>query len=378
MITLFWLRKNQANRKGECPIWCSISMHQSKAEFSCKISVHPDQWDQRTGSAIGKNAEYINPHLELIEEKLLRIKRQLQSDEKEISPQIIKEMLLEKKAKAAIFSDLEKEHYTIKILRLKSNSVKNENSHRANLNNFLKETKQQNISAEEIDESFMDDFEAYLDYHVSKNHNYKIRHLRLVKQILKWAKKKKKIKDNPIENLAWVNGEDDATPILSSYDVHKIESTIFKNEALQQVADRFLIQVYTGFSYIDLVNFQPDMDIVENFIKKERQKTNVEAIIPVLDKLKALLAKYGGTPPHISNVNYNGHLKSLATICGIRINLTTRVARKTGGQLWLDSGLSIEAVSRILGHSNIRTTQKSYVKVTETRIEMEMKKNGLW
>jgi len=52
--------------------------------------------------------------------------------------------------------------------------------------------------------------------------------------------------------------------------------------------------------------------------------------------------------------------------------------KKSASQVWLDSGMSIEAVSRMLGHASINTAQKFYVKVGETRIEMELKKIGLW
>jgi len=60
MTILYWVRKNQTNRKGECPIWYSISMHPLKDEFSCKISIHPQHWDQAAQQASGPLASYIN------------------------------------------------------------------------------------------------------------------------------------------------------------------------------------------------------------------------------------------------------------------------------------------------------------------------------
>ncbi|MDJ1504982.1 site-specific integrase [Xanthocytophaga agilis] len=378
MTILYWLRKNQANRKGECPIWCSISKHPYKAEFSCRCSVHPNEWDQANQQATGKQAEFLNAHLEQIMARLLNIRLQLQAQDKPILPQAIKDIFFAKPEKIIFLKDLLTEHFNEKKLRLKPNSLKNEKSRRQNIIRFLAETEQANIAVEEIDESFMDDLEIFLQYKITTDHNYKIKHLRLVKETLTWAKKRKKIKANPLQDITWINGEDQSTPVLSSYEVHKIESTIFTSESLQHAADRLLIQIYTGFSYIDLVNFKPDTDIVGKWIKKERQKTNIEAIIPVMEKLKLILAKYEGIPPVISNAKYNEQLKSIAKICGIRMKLSSRVARKTAGQLWIDAGVSIESVSKMLGHANIKTTQKAYVKVTEKRIELELKKTGLW
>ena len=62
------------------------------------------------------------------------------------------------------------------------------------------------------------------------------------------------------------------------------------------------------------------------------------------------------------------------TLCDIDFNLTSHIARHTfATTVALENGVSLETVSKILGHSNTNITQH-YGKITETRISDEMKK----
>ena len=68
----------------------------------------------------------------------------------------------------------------------------------------------------------------------------------------------------------------------------------------------------------------------------------------------------------------NAYLKELADICGIRKTLTYHLARHTfATTVTLTNGVSIESVSKMLGHTNIRTTQ-IYAKVINQKSGSEM------
>ena len=64
----------------------------------------------------------------------------------------------------------------------------------------------------------------------------------------------------------------------------------------------------------------------------------------------------------------NAYLKELADICGIKKTLTTHVARHTFATFALANGVSIESVAKMLGHTNVRTTQV-YAKVVDEKKE---------
>ena len=61
--------------------------------------------------------------------------------------------------------------------------------------------------------------------------------------------------------------------------------------------------------------------------------------------------------PVISNQKMNDYLKEIATVCGINKKITYHVARHSFATLSISYGVPIESVSKMLGHTNIRTTQ---------------------
>ncbi|MFZ1749666.1 MAG: tyrosine-type recombinase/integrase, partial [Saprospiraceae bacterium] len=76
--------------------------------------------------------------------------------------------------------------------------------------------------------------------------------------------------------------------------------------------------------------------------------------------------------PMKSNQKLNAYLKELADICEITKPLTMHIARHTfATTVLLSNGVSMEATSKMLGHSSIKTTQ-IYGKILETRVGAEM------
>ena len=70
----------------------------------------------------------------------------------------------------------------------------------------------------------------------------------------------------------------------------------------------------------------------------------------------------------------NEYLKELATISGIQKNLSMHVARHTfATSITLSNGVPIETVSKILGHTSLKTTQ-IYARIVDTKISADMKK----
>ena len=76
--------------------------------------------------------------------------------------------------------------------------------------------------------------------------------------------------------------------------------------------------------------------------------------------------------PVISNQKLNAYLKEIADICGIKKNLTFHLARHTfATTTTLAKGVPIETVSKMLGHTNIETTQ-IYARITNSKIGNDM------
>ena len=116
----------------------------------------------------------------------------------------------------------------------------------------------------------------------------------------------------------------------------------------------------------------------QKWIRLNRQKSSVQANVPLLEIPLAILKKYelledGKILPIHSNQKMNEYLKEIATLCGINKRLSTHCGRHTFGTIMLTKGVSIESVSKMLGHTNITTTQ-IYAKVLNQKIANEVNK----
>jgi site-specific recombinase XerD len=102
----------------------------------------------------------------------------------------------------------------------------------------------------------------------------------------------------------------------------------------------------------------------------------------LLPKATALIEKYesdaraiasGTVFPKLTNQKLNAYLKEVADLCGISKNLTFHLARHTfATTVTLTNGVPVETVSKMLGHTSIRTTQ-IYAKVIERKVSEDMK-----
>jgi integrase len=117
------------------------------------------------------------------------------------------------------------------------------------------------------------------------------------------------------------------------------------------------------------------------WIFTHRQKTETASRIPLLPIPKELIQKYAAHPqclnenkllPVLSNQKMNSYLKEIADVCGIQKDLTFHIARHTfATTVTLTNGVPIETVSKMLGHTNIKTTQH-YAKILDKKVSEDM------
>lgn len=134
---------------------------------------------------------------------------------------------------------------------------------------------------------------------------------------------------------------------------------------LEIAHDLFVVQLYTGLSYSDLMRFDfSNYRMVDGawIAVDARVKTGVPFVGHLLPPVVAVLDKYGGALPKMCNQRYNRCLKVLGPAVGIRLTLHSHLARHTFATMMLRAGAKIENVSRMLGHTNITQTQH-YAKV---------------
>ena len=143
-------------------------------------------------------------------------------------------------------------------------------------------------------------------------------------------------------------------------------------DKLDRVRDLFVFSAYTGLAYSDVMAF--DFDRMTQKIGKmyyidgSRIKTGVNFYTPILKPAMDVLKKYKFKLPQISNQKANDYLHVLQDRMGLRKNLTFHLARHSFATMALANDVPIENVARMLGHTDIKTTQ-IYAKILNTTIE---------
>jgi site-specific recombinase XerD len=174
-------------------------------------------------------------------------------------------------------------------------------------------------------------------------------------------------------------------PYLTKEEIQMMYEKEFVSDRLNQVRDIFLFSCYTGLAYVDVkqlsksnINIGIDGD---QWIFTHRQKTDTSTRIPLLPLAQELILIYENHPqcvntdvlfPVLSNQKMNSYLKEIANVCGIDKDLTFHIARHTfATTVTLSNGVPIESVSKMLGHTNIKTTQH-YAKILDKKVSDDM------
>lgn len=145
---------------------------------------------------------------------------------------------------------------------------------------------------------------------------------------------------------------------------------------------KYVFCCFTGLSFTDMKNLTKD-NVQTSFdgklwIMTKRQKTGVESNIMVMDIPMRIIEKYDGmakenyllpVPQYITACK---NLKTIIGLCGIEKNITWHTSRHTmTTEICLTNGVPIETLSKMLGHTNIRTTQ-IYAKITHEKESRDM------
>lgn len=196
-------------------------------------------------------------------------------------------------------------------------------------------------------------------------------HKRL-KRYLHEAMKFGLLNEDPYVGLHFERGRFEKRKYLTEEELKMIRTCKINMPSIDRIRDLFLFQCFTGLAYADFEKFNFEKDVEERngkyIVSDRRKKTNEDYKIVLLTPAIEILKKYDYKLPIISNQKYNVSLKVVAQYAGIDKNITTHMGRHTFAVFALNNGVPIEIVAKMLGHTNIRTTQV-YAKVLNSEVE---------
>ena len=385
------LPKQQKNDQGT--VFARISVNGRRCEISLKKKVNPQNWDEAKGKARGTKDETrkLNEHIERVRTIIADGYHELIQQKKVVTVDAVKSLFLGADDNEITLIKLGEYHNTQMKDKLADGTMKNYYTTQKYIAKFLKDKYHRNdINLAELNYKFILDFETFLSKHQPKDHQKPLHNNGIMKHIERLCKMV-----NMAITMDWLAKDPFAKYkqhfdkverfYLTKEELSAIEKKKFSIERLQVVKDLFLFSCYTGLAYIDTMNLTAG-NLVKgidgnDWLITSRQKTNTDVRIPLLPQAEELIKKYKDHPkavnhgtlfPVISNQKTNAYLKEIADLCNINKAITFHIARHTfATTITLSNGVPIESVSKMLGHTTIRSTQV-YAKVVEQKLSEDM------
>ncbi|PNP96131.1 integrase [Hoylesella timonensis] len=384
---VFYLRSNYVNKEGKTPVMLRIYLNNERLSIgSTGIAVQQSQWDREKERLKGRTTEALSTNLELdnIQSGLQTIFKKVEMTD-EVSLERIKSEYLGKKEDVDTLMSLFNKHNSDVArqvgVSVEAATLQKYNVCKKHFSNFLRDKYgRSDIRLSELGYIVIHDFDIYLRTVVGQNPNTATRMMKTFKTITILGRKLGVLHHDPFLNIRF-HMEPVNRGFLTDEEILKIANKDFGIGRLELVRDVFVFSCFTGLAYIDVYNLAPENIVTLNgkqWIMTKRQKTSVETNVLLLDIPKSIIAKYSGKTyrdgklfPMLTNQKLNSYLKEIADICGIKKNLTFHLARHTFATMSLSKGVPIESVSKMLGHTNIKTTQ-IYARITNKKIEHDM------
>ena len=384
---LFSIRESKARKNGCAPIETTVTINGERVTFSTGKQVLVSKWDKVKQQVKGKDeeAKALNAFLKSVVTKLYDKEVELNKRGFIVTAELLKD---------AYFDKVEsiKEHTLMEVFTEHNNKQEkllgkgvSKATHWVSVYTLrlIKEFMSQkykigDIYLRELNISFIQGFHAFLRIDKEMAQNSSTKHLKLLKKVINLAVANAYMTFNPF--MAYkVEREPVEIDFLDAEELQKIINFDTPIPRFERARDMFLFGCFTGLSYIDIKtltaeHFEKDSQ-GRIWIKKHRVKTGVLARIPLLPMAKLILEKYkGGNKllPIQDAAAVNIYLKDIAILCGIEKHITFHTSRHTfASTVTLANNISLEVVSKMLGHTNTRMTNH-YAKLVDKCIGEQM------
>ena len=387
---LLYLKRGGLDKSGKAPIMGRITVNRTMAQFSSKLSCTPELWNPRESRLNGKSKEAVEINAK-IDKLLLAINSAYDS-------------LLERKidfdataVKEAFQGSVETQmtllrrldiHIEVMQSRIGIDVAKSSMSTyiytRRYLGEFIKKRfKVEDLAFGQLNEHLAYEFQEYVLKDKGLAVDTARHYLAILKKICRLAFKEGHAEKRYFVNFKLPKENRKAPRALSREDFEKIRDLVIPaSRVTHNIArDLFLFACYTGVPYADAVSITGDNIYTDDngalWLKYLRKKNEHLGRVKLLPEAIALIEKYRSNErkelfPMIHHPNLRRHMKGLRDLAGIKTDLVYHMGRHTFGSLiTLEAGVPIETISKMLGHTNLTTTQL-YAKVTPKKLFDDM------
>ncbi len=382
---LFYVNGSK-EKNGIVPVMGRVTINGSVAQFSCKQTIAKGLWDAKGNRAKGKSREAreLNLALDNIKAQIIKHYQRLSDREAFVTAEMVRNA----------FQGLGTEYETLlgafdkdnESFRKRIGIDRAEGSYRVRIRSrnhlaaFIKKCyRRSDISMLELTPDFIKEYEIYLSTDAGLHNASVWSNCMWLKTIVAKAHYNGLTPRNPFAQYR-VNQNVKEREYLTEDEIKTVMTHEFSNRKLAYIRDLFVFASFTALSFVDMKELTTD-DIAEvngeKWILSKRHKTKVNFQVKLLDIPLQIIRRYerfqenGLVFPNLNYWSICKPLKQMIKECGITKNISFHSSRHGFATLALSKGVPIESVSRVLGHTNIVTTQK-YCKITIEKIDKDL------
>ena len=384
---LFYANKSK-EKNGIVPIMGRVTINGTQSQFSSKKTIPLDMWDVKGNCAKGRSKEalQINRDLDNIKAQIIKHYQRLSDREGFVTAEMVRNA----------YQGLGSEYETLlgafdkDIANLKrrvgkdraEGTYKIQMRSRNYIADFLRTNyKRNDIAMQELTPDFIKEFSVYLSNDRGLAHSTIWLSCMHLKGVVGRAHDNGKIQRNVFAQFH-ISPKCKERTFLTEEELKTVMTHEFEDANLAFIRDLFVFMNFTALSFVDLKELTTD-NIVEisgeKWIIGKRHKTDVPYQVKLLDVPLQIIKRYRTFPKEnpksvFGEVNYWSVCKKLKTVmkeCGIEKSISAHCARHGFATMALTNGMPIENVSRVLGHTNIVTTQ-IYARITTKKLDNDL------
>lgn len=379
---LMYINKNKVKTDGTTAVLCRISIDGKNTVLSTGIYCKPDEFNIKKGEIKDNRA---NNALLKLRERIEQAYEHILKESGIISVELLKNTIVGINSvpttllRAGIeeLARLEKRSVEIKSRSTYRQSIIFQKCLREYVLTFGKE----DYPFSEITEQFGLSYKVFLLKDMGCSTDKLNKCLCWLNRLVYIAVDREILRANPLEDVAYEKKNQPRLRHISRNELKRMMESPMEDPMLELARRMFIFSSLTGLAYVDIYRLYPHhiSKTADNrtYIREKRGKTKVEAFIPLHPIAEQILSLYNTTddtkpvfPLPIRDILWH-EIHAVGNALEFKENLSHHQARHTFGTLLLSEGISIESIARMMGHTNISSTQ-IYAKITDQKISEDM------
>lgn len=381
---LMYINKNKVKTDGTTAVLCRISIDSKNTVLSTGIYCKPDEFNTKKGEIKNSKA---NIALLKFRERIEQAYDQILKSSGIISAELLKNTIVG--VNSAPTTLLQAGIVELKRLEKRSIEINSRSTYRQSiifqkcLKEYILTFGKDDYSFSEITEQFGLSYKIFLLKNMGCSTDKVNKCLCWLNRLIFIAVDREIIITNPLEDVAYEKKNSPKLRHISRNELKRMMETPMEDPMMELARRMFIFSSFCGLAYVDVYRLYPHhighTADGRLYIREKRGKTKAEAFVPLHPVAEQILMLYNTTddtkpvfPLPIRDIMWF-EIHAVGNALEFKEYLSHHAARHTFGTLLLSASISIESIAKMMGHTNISSTQ-IYAKITDQKISEDMDK----